>query len=131
MKAIMIQGNELFDILTGLRKMDYRIWEPRDRKDRKSRILLCSAAKKYKGYVCGYALATAEIGKVERFPGDALDGGDLFGWELKKIRFIEPFALKMRSRQTFFEADEKKICELKGMKLQDWVQEYYDPIRTW
>ena len=131
MKAIMIQGNELYDLLTGVRKMDYHIWEPGRKLSKKERVLLCSAAKKYKGYVCGYALATAEIGKTERYPGEALDGGDLFGWEWKKIHFIEPVPLKMRSRQTFFEVEDRKILTIKGIGLQEWVENCYDPLRTW
>lgn len=131
MRAIMIQGNELFDILTGVRKMDYRIWQPQDKQEKKGRIMLCSAAKKYKGYACGYALATAEIGKIEKYPEEALDGGDLFGWEWKKIRLIAPVKLKMRSRQTFFELDDAVAQEMKGMKLQEWVETFYDPIRSW
>ncbi len=131
MKAIMIQGNDLFDLLTGYRKTIYRIWDPRDMLGKKERIILCSAAKKYKGYACGYALATAEIGKVDYYPAEAVDGGDLFGWELKKIRFIGPVQLKVRSRQTFFELDDVVAQELKGMKLQEWVETFYDPIRSW
>lgn len=132
MKAIMIQGNELFDMLTGLRKIDYRIWDPGDQLGKRERILLCSAAKKYKGYACGYALATASVGKVEYFPGEALDGGDLFGWELKRIRLIAPVQLKMRTREGFFEIDDiVGAQEMKGMKLQDWVEKFYDPIRSW
>ena len=128
MRAIMVQGKDIYDILTGLRPTDYRIWEPQDRK---GRILICTAAKKYKGYPCGYAICTAEIGKVEKYPAEALDGGDLFGWQLKKIRLIEPFPLKVRSRQTFFEVEDKAVRELKGVRLQDWVETYYDPIRSW
>lgn len=131
MKAIMIQGNELYDILTGVRKTDYRIWEPQDMLGKKERIILCSAAKKYKGYVCGYALATAEVGKIEAYPGEAMDGGDLFGWELKRIRFIGPVQVKARYRETFFELDDIVAQELKGMKLQQWVEEFYDPLRSW
>ena len=82
MRAIQVQGKDIQDLITGLRKTDYRIWEPQNKK---GRILICTASKRYKGYPCGYALCTAEIGKVTRYPGDALDGGDLYGWELKRI----------------------------------------------
>ena len=77
MRAIQVQGKDIQDLITGLRKTDYRIWEPQNKK---GRILICTASKRYKGYPCGYALCTAEIGKVTRYPGDALDGGDLYGW---------------------------------------------------
>ena len=128
MRAIQVQGKDIQDLITGLRKTDYRIWEPQNKK---GRILICTASKRYKGYPCGYALCTAEIGKVTRYPGDALDGGDLYGWELKRIHLIEPFPMKIRARQGFFEVDDELVWECKGVALQDWFQTYYDPIRTW
>lgn len=128
MRAILIPGNELFEILTGAKKETFRIWAP---KEKKGRILLCGNMKKYKGYTCGYGLCTAQIGKVTCYPADAADGGDLYGWQLKQIRFIEPLQMKMRSRQSFFEVDDSLVREVKGLKMKEWFETFYDPLRSW
>ena len=128
MRAISVAGIDAHEILTGAKKEDYRIWEPNDRK---GRILICSAAKKQKGFVCGYALCTAEIGKVTKYPPGPYDDGPMYGWQLKKVRFIEPFPVKSRNRLTFFEVDDDLVAEFKGIDLQEWFETYYDPIRAW
>ena len=128
MRAIAVPGIDAHGILTGMKKEDYRIWEP---KDKKGRILICSAATRQKGYVCGYALCTAEIGKVTEYPPGPGEEGSIFGWQIKKVRFIEPFPVKSRNRLSFFEVSDVHVHELKGISLQEWFETYYDGLRHW
>lgn len=129
MQAILVDAVEAYHLITGAKTEVIRIWDPRSA--RGERILICSTAKRQKGYACGYALLTAELAKVTPYPSDADPQDAMFGWHLKKIRQIVPFAQRSRNRLSFFEVSDKLITEVKKMSLQEWVEGYYDPLRHW
>lgn len=117
MKALSIHAPWIYQILTGEKTEEYRTWKPKE----KGRILLCSSAKKYKGFVSGYALCTAEIGKIN-------DYGDEYGWELKDVQFVEPFPVK--GKLHLFDVDDALIKPHKRLSLQGYLKKFYNPLRS-
>lgn len=90
------------------------------------RVLLCSSAKKYPGYVSGYALAVAEFGRVEPFTAE--DGKSMYAWIVTDLQLVKPF--KVKGRLHLFDVDDKKIQPHKG-NFRSWIEKEYDPLRAW
>ena len=116
-KALSIHAPWVYDILTGEKQEEYRTWKPKQ----KGRILICSSAKVYRGYVSGYALCTAEIGEIRNY-------GDQYGWELKDVQFVKPFRVK--GKLHLFDVDRSKVEALEGISLDEYMKTYYDPLRS-
>lgn len=116
-KALSIHAPWVYDILTGEKQEEYRTWKPKQ----KGRILICSSAKVYRGYVSGYALCTAEIGEIRNY-------GDQYGWELKDVQFVKPFRVK--GKLHLFNVDRSKVETLEGISLDEYMKTYYDPLRS-
>ena len=84
MKALSIWPEYATEIAMGWKTIEYRSWKTNYRGD----IVICSSARKQKGFVPGHALCIVEIVDIEEY------GDKDYGWVLDNIRMIKPFPVK-------------------------------------
>lgn len=122
MEALSIHAPYVYDILTGEKTEEYRSWKPKNL----GRILICSSAKKYRGFVSGFALFTVDVTGIREYPGEAGNGRTLYGWELQDVRFIEPFPVK--GKLHLFDVDDSLIKPLHAVSRIEYMKDYYDSL---
>ena len=122
MKALSIHAPYIYEIITGTKKEEYRSWKPKEF----GRILLCSSAKKYLGYVSGHALCTVKVVGIKSYPGEGPNGRVLYGWILGNIEYIEPFPVK--GKLHLFDVDDSLIRPIKGISRKQYLTKYYTPL---
>lgn len=121
MKALSIHAPYIYEILSGKKKEEYRTWKPREL----GRIVLCSSAKRYPGFVSGYALCTVEIKEIKEYPHQGPNGKMLYGWLLKNVQYIEPFFVK--GKLHLFDIDDDLVKPL-HLSKKEYFQKVYCPL---
>ena len=81
-KALCVKQPYASDILTGIKKIEYRSWRTRYRGDV---LIIASRKPKIKGMPCGMALCFVEIFDVTG------DKRTCFEWHLRNVRPLERF----------------------------------------
>ncbi|MGN1381401.1 MAG: ASCH domain-containing protein [Eubacterium sp.] len=114
-KGLSVHAPYVYDILTGEKTEEYRSWKPKTR----GRILICSSAKHYAGYVSGYALCTVEIGEIRT-------DYDQYAWELKNLQYVRPFPVK--GKLHLFDVNQSLIQPLEGISEEEFMEKYYEPL---
>lgn len=122
MKALSLRADYAFDVLLGQKTTEYRSWNTNYRGE----LLICSTARKIKGFIEGRALCVVKITDVFQFSDNT------YAWKLEYMNPIKPFRVK--GQQRMFNVDDKLIelpPMLKGYETGDIPKPVEDELAAW
>ena len=85
MKALLVRGDYIMDMIAGKKKIKYRTWKTNYR----GPLLMCSTAKKVAGAAPGYAICVVNLKSIQYFSFE-----DLYYWNIELVDVIKPIHVK-------------------------------------
>ena len=130
MKALSIWPEYATEIAKGEKTEEYRVWQTDYRGD----LLICSSAKKQKGFLSGHALCIVTLVDID----ELID--DTYAWILENPRMIKPIPLKGQLHLWDYDGPielipKKEWCPKKGASYKticdrwdSFVEKYWKPL---
>ena len=118
-KALLVRGDFIMDMIAGKKKIEYRTWKTNYR----GPILMCSTAKKVAGAAPGYAICVVNLKSIQYFP---LEG--FYHWNIELAIVIKPIHVKGQLK--LFNVDDNLIEPISMKEFESEVRPLiYTPRR--
>lgn len=118
-KALLVRGDFIMDMIAGKKKIEYRTWKTNYR----GPILMCSTAKKVAGAAPGYAICVVNLKSIQYFP---LEG--FYHWNIELANVIKPIHVKGQLK--LFNVDDNLIEPISMKEFESEVRPLiYTPRR--